>query len=606
MFFTLVRRFVPRHSFVPNQLRTRTVLAGAFFIAIAAVSLFVVSFAVPYNSVETQLVQWYGARRTTVHFSPAVWDQVVFRLRLVSALLFVIAAAITAWHKRLNRSINVACGAVSYSIGHECRVKLRLPRREAIALALITLLGIFLRIKFIQQPMRCDESATVLGYASEPIYVGLSLYNEPNNHIFHTLLVHFAMELAGSAEWAVRLPAFIAGSLLTVLVYAFARRLGGPLAAMFAAALAATSSILIEYSTNARGYTIMCFATMAMLIAACETFRRASPVWFLVLGVSAVIGFWTIPAFLLPFGGGVVWVIWEVMGRRSRFRRVYFKRLLVTCVGIFVATFFVLLPPVTVSGTHGLLERHPVSLHDQLIASRAQQSFVIRNFFQALHACYLWTRDLPIWFAYSMTAAFICSLALSSRNRRLVVSLASWVALLVAITHMIPFARNWLCFLPVTITGCAISLAWICEHVLPASIQKAAPAFTLLFAILLAAPVLTHGSVLTSTETGVLPSASQIASFVGSENISPERLFRSPTSDLPFEYYWWRRTGNRPRVATADGIDRTGSYEVWFLLNDTYRETLNDAAKRYGLRPVRVLHRASFRGAQLYHVTCTH
>lgn len=605
MFFTLVRRFVPRHTVVADQPRTRALLAVALLMAIAAVSLLVVSFTVSYNSVEQQLVHLYGARRTAVHFSPAVWEMAVLRLRLVSALLLVLAAAITAWRERLNRSINAGWSAVSFSVRHEFRAKFHLPRAEAIALALLTLLGVILRIRFIQQPMRCDESATVLGYASKPIYVVLSLYNEPNNHIFHSLLVHFAMKLAGSAEWAVRLPAFVAGSLLTLLVYAFARRLGGRLTALFAAAFASTSSILIEYSTNARGYTIECCATLALLIAAYETLRRASPSWFLLLALSAVIGFWTIPAFVIPFGGSILWIIWEVMGRRSRFRRTYLKRFIATCAGIFTATFFAFLAPLTVSGTNALLHQHHASLRSQWFTAQALQSLIQRNFFQALYTWYLWSRDLPIWFAGLMTAAFFCSLIFSSRNRRLVISLVAWVVVLLVITRMIPFARNWLCFLPVVITGCAMSLAWLFQHALPASLQKAAPALTVVLAIALAVPVVTHGSVLKSPETGALPSASQIASFVAYEHISPERLFRTPTSDLPFEYYWWRRTGTRPRNATIDSVDGSGKCDVWFLLNGTYQENLDDAVKRYGFRQVSVIEKVPFRGAQLDHVTCS-
>ena len=574
-------------------------------IAIAATSLLVVSFTVSYNSVEEQLVALYGARRTAVHFSPAVWDAAVLRLRVASAVLLLLAAAIAAWHERLNRSINTVWSAVFYSLRHECRAKLRLPRAEAITVAALTVLGIFLRIRFLQQPMRCDESATVLGYASKPFYVGMSLYNEPNNHIFHTLLVHFAIKVAGSAEWAVRLPAFLAGSVLTLLVFVFARRLGGPLTALMAAAFASTSSVLIEYSTNARGYTIMWCATAAVLISGYETFRRASPTWFLVLAISAVIGFWTIPVFVMPFGGIVIWVVWEVMGRPPRFRRLYWKRLGITCLSIWIATSFAYLPPLLVSGTHRLLENHPASVRNQLVASRALQSFLLRNLAQFLYACYLWTRDLPIWFAYLMGAAFFCSLALSSRNRRLVISLFGWAVLLLAVTHMAPFARNWLCFLPVVITGCAMSLAWFFEHLVPASLQRAAPALAFILGILLAWPILKNASVLKSPETGVLPSASQIATYVDSEHISPERVFRSPMSDLPFEYYWWRRTGTQPQVPTIDSVDGSGRYDAWFLLNGTYHENLDAAAKRRGFHDLSVTQEVSFAGAQLYHVNCS-
>ncbi|PKO04579.1 MAG: hypothetical protein CVU41_16175 [Chloroflexi bacterium HGW-Chloroflexi-3] len=53
---------------------------------------------------------------------------------------------------------------------------------------------------------------------------GLSDYHFPNNHVFHTFLVHLTYKLFGPYEWAVRMPAFIASLLLAPFGFIFAKR----------------------------------------------------------------------------------------------------------------------------------------------------------------------------------------------------------------------------------------------------------------------------------------------------------------------------------------------------------------------------------------------
>ena len=59
--------------------------------------------------------------------------------------------------------------------------------------------------------MRFDEAFTFLRFASQPLLEGLTTYAEPNNHLFHTLLVHISTSLFGDQPWAIRLPALLAG-----------------------------------------------------------------------------------------------------------------------------------------------------------------------------------------------------------------------------------------------------------------------------------------------------------------------------------------------------------------------------------------------------------
>src|SRR5436309_12847509 len=73
----------------------------------------------------------------------------------------------------------------------------------------LMLLGLGLRIAFLNQPIRYDEALTYNEFASRPLYYGLSFYPEPNNHLLNTLLVHALLGL-GSQPWVLRVPALLA------------------------------------------------------------------------------------------------------------------------------------------------------------------------------------------------------------------------------------------------------------------------------------------------------------------------------------------------------------------------------------------------------------
>ena len=110
--------------------------------------------------------------------------------------------------------------------------------------------------------MQLDEAYTYNEYASKPVLDGLSWYTLPNNHLLNTLLIHVATVVLGNEPWVVRLGALAAGLGLIPAIYALTRRLCGPPEGLLAAALVAASEPLIDYSTNARGYTLVALVTV--------------------------------------------------------------------------------------------------------------------------------------------------------------------------------------------------------------------------------------------------------------------------------------------------------------------------------------------------------
>jgi len=111
------------------------------------------------------------------------------------------------------------------------------------------------------------------------------------------------------SPWALRMPAFFAGLLLVPTTYVAARSLYRTESAILAAALTASSSVLIEYSTNSRGYSLVClFFTVLIPIAAYLIRNPGWTGWFL-FSIFAALGFYTIPIMLYPVGGVAAWVL---------------------------------------------------------------------------------------------------------------------------------------------------------------------------------------------------------------------------------------------------------------------------------------------------------
>ncbi|TLN18277.1 hypothetical protein FDZ74_07050, partial [bacterium] len=145
---------------------------------------------------------------------------------------------------------------------------IRLARGEPVLILVVTLIGAWLRLVWINFPMRYDEAYTYVAFASQPAWKVISDYHLPNNHIFHTLLVHVATRLVGSIQpWAVRIPTFLSGVLVILSVYFLARRLYGRPAALIAACLVAAANYLVVYSANARGYMLMTLLTLLAFLA---------------------------------------------------------------------------------------------------------------------------------------------------------------------------------------------------------------------------------------------------------------------------------------------------------------------------------------------------
>jgi len=447
-----------------------------------------------------------------------------------------------------------------------CLAARSLPAIDRLALAGLTFFAAALRIPLLTQPMRYDEAITFVEYASRPFYVALSFYNTPNNHVFHTLLVRLAYLALGNHPWALRLPALLAGLFLVPTTYAAARSLYGNRSALLAAALVASSSMLIEYSTNARGYEIVCLLFMIMIPAGGYALRSRNWAAWLLLAVVSALGFYTIPIMLYPFGGVVVWLLLSIAvgdaqpedaegeareyardltGESARGSLQSAARSAVA--GLFIAILLTMLlagelysPVLAVSGAKALFANKWVSASPLPVLLHQLPASLVSTWRG-------WNRDLPIWLAEVLSLGFVISLLwrrrISSQRVPLALALLLFVGPLVLVQRVIPFERVWLFALPLYFICAAAGLAMALEPVFDRlHLRHAMALVALVVALFAGLRVERRGSVYLSpiyldNESRGMPA---LAAWLKIHLSAGDTIVAVPPSDGPLRYYLQR------------------------------------------------------------------
>jgi hypothetical protein len=292
----------------------------------------------------------------------------------------------------------------------------------------IIAIGTVARALLLARPLHYDEAFTLTEYVSRSPLFFLTRYTHPNNHVLHTLLVWIATR-AGDALWIARLPAFVAGVSVIPATWLVAVRHDSR-AAWIAAGLAAGATPLVEYSAQARGYTILTVCVLLLYAL------RPSP---LAGGLIAAAGAWTIPVMAYAAAGYLAWRFLEDRGTAVR-------------MGVIAAAaaFILYVPILVVSGL------------DSIVANGNVLPVPYGVFFAEL------PRSLAMmWREWNVSFSWIGGLVLAIAavtqrkfGRPLLVA-AAMIAALLVVTHRVPFARVWIFLLPLFLVAAAHGLSRI-------------------------------------------------------------------------------------------------------------------------------------------------
>jgi len=545
MFF-LIRTLIPLDNTVCSLLRKEFMnqpfhhaaqrICGCIAVLMISVAMF--SFIgtgyLSFECVNTYVNgQSYGGAGTL--FTKSLYASALGKIRI--AALFLFLSGLILYTKR-----RYVCSIITETLTRDAKhfvrdcstafTQLTQCRVSLYTLSGITLLALFNRLIFLFQPMRYDESYTFLRFASRSFPVLLSDYRLPNNHILHSVFMYAAYHLFGNHPWALRLPALIAGVLIIPMTYLLVFFLYNPLTAILCAGCLAASSIMIDYSTNGRGYTMLCLITVMLLIIGLSLRRRRSlTAWILFVSLSAL-GFYTIPIMLYPFGMALLW-IWLSRDASPQRRAVLMKDL---GLAILATAFLVVLlysPVLVLLSQHaGIPEATPLPWHE-----------FITGFPHVMRAVWnQWNQGIPPLISLVCAGGFFLSLIAhkSSSSVRVPISVAAvlWCVPVLFIQRILPFPRVWLFLLPLYIASASSGITLLISRLLPVPTQHFSShhaIFVLLFSAALSLNVIVTQSPATGDELGYTET---MARYLKSSLKSGDRVVAPFPSNAVLQYYF--------------------------------------------------------------------
>jgi hypothetical protein len=306
---------------------------------------------------------------------------------------------------------------------------------QVVGLAVIFLMAIAVRLFFLTQPMGYDESITVVHFSSHTLLDVLSDYSDPNNHVLHTILVYLSTRLFGVLPAVVRLPAFLAGLMIVPVSFWLTRRLFDDFTALLTAGLTAVAPAVVEYSAQARGYTLLTLLFLFAFVLATYLRERSSITGWGFFVITSILGFYTIPTMLYSFG---IIVFWMLLAAPTERRKPLVVELALASTAIVTGTLLLYLPVILRTGYRHLFANYtltPLSFMPFLERNAANGLLTLR--------CWTGAHYLPI--VILITLGVLAAVFFSWRNKKPAVfgplAISLWIIPLICYQRIAPPPR---------------------------------------------------------------------------------------------------------------------------------------------------------------------
>jgi hypothetical protein len=446
---------------------------------------------------------------------------------------------------------------------------LRAARTDWVALAIVVVAAIGLRLLYLGQPMRNDESYSYLYFALPSLRTAVSDYSVPNNHIFHTVLVWLSTRLFGNSPEVIRLPVLVAGVLAVPAAWLAGRSLAGRGAGIFAAAMVAVLPALILYSTNARAYMLVGLATLLLVWLGNRLLDAESRGLWVTIVIIGALEMWAAPVMLYPLGAVGLWLVAEHARTGGARGAVRFLPRIGAAMAAIVALAVLLYLPVILRGQGRLLLQNrfvqPMSLAE-LDAQLADFAQGIRN----LIGLGLSRIEVMIGLLVALLGVVIPG---ERRMRRVTLAAATacWCCVLILGTRRLPPARVLLFLAPLWCVFLGAGLAWISERLRVTRLSAQAIGAVLVMS-LLGVQIVRSRAVLESEETDWIGmrDAREIANFILGAP-SDDRVVINRSSGPPLDYYLFQLTHRR--LAAFSTPNHRG--RVLLVLDDRHGQTID-------------------------------
>ena len=328
----------------------------------------------------------------------------------------------------------------------------------------VVFVSLVLATNRLDGPITYDEQRTLIHYGLAPFGEIASTYDDPNNHVLHTLALGVAQRTGGWSLPVLRLPAFASFCLLLPAVWWFARKEYGPTAAAFATAFVGMSPLLVEYATHARGYTLLLLLVMATLLCGRSLVRKPDR-WLLWAAWAAAValGFYTMPMMAFPALTVATWMLlarWREGGRAAVWP--FAVKTAAWLVAALAGAALLYAPIFAAEGVQGVDETLVVHGWYMLSAS----SSLLWHPFEVWHA---WNYKFPASAKGVLFALVVVGTAAPSRGSRpraatLLLAAGLATGLLLAMKPLLLTPRLALWMLPLVMTAAGVGAAFVLEQ----------------------------------------------------------------------------------------------------------------------------------------------
>jgi hypothetical protein len=401
-------------------------------------------------------------------------------------------------------------------------------------LTMALVIGVAIRGYYLAQPMRYDEAYTFLNFA-DTYFSRVFFYPLPNNHVFHTLLVKLSTLIWSPHPVTIRLPAFVAGIGLIPLTFYLCRYL--KISGILATIGVAVCPYLVLYSTNARGFTILMFLTVLMILIGIQIAEDITLRKITLFAIAASFGMFTMPSMMMAISGILFWLTCLLVIRGNSIRESLVNFLIPCSLLIVLITTLLYIPVIIVSdGIESIVA-------NDFVKSQPIHEFVSQVLPHLQQVYIYFTRDIP---KAALLALFVLSVigilaSIKNRDWKLLLLLPGVLlgsALVFGLRHRIPFVRTWIYTIPLFLILADAGFSALL-NVASDKIQFLMKQIVLIFGIVMAVSLTSKNVIAHYPDTGVFPEAPIAAQFLQSHLIAHDLVTVPFPLDWSLYFYLW-------------------------------------------------------------------
>ena len=395
--------------------------------------------------------------------------------------------------------------------------------------------GLCLRAYFLGQPMRYDESANFLNNINRSLPF-LFLYNAPNNHVLHTLLVKLSTLFMGSSPASIRFPAFLSGLASIPLIFVLCRAVIHRKSGILATIGMSIAPFMVLHSTMARGYSLLLLLTLFLALVGIIYINRPSFTGCFVISLITALGMFTIPTMLFPCTAIYFWLVCLLFIKKIPVKVIFYK--FITPVGIM--TFFLTLifytPTITASG--GV---------DSILRNHWVQPLQWKAFFHQIspHFWFVFTRftrDIPHSILLLTGVLMITGIlvAFKRHNWELLLILPTMLlgsGLVFFLKQSIPYPRIWIYLIPFILIIADSGLTYFIEK-FSNRFQSILTTLIILYGAFFAFSLMSRETIAKYPDTGSFPEAQYIARYMKPRINKDDTVHTLIPADYPLRYYF--------------------------------------------------------------------